>query len=506
MISKDNIKHAVLCIITGLLSACSFPKIDLFFLMWIAFVPLIFVIRKANAISSFLFGLLSGFVFNAIGLYWLVPLLHFNTGSYVQSVVAACSLWMYLAIYWGLWSFGLEKYISFQKYKSLNWLSVVFGACLWVFLEYVRTYLFTGFPWMLIGYSQVGFKEIIQVAEFTGVYGVSFLILFCNLCFYFWLEGKNKRKYLYVPLIFIILFTLFGSIRIYKFRLLGEKEYNVSILQPNVDQYTKWDQGCIQEILSNLQKQAVEVGKSKTDLVLWPETVLPGIVPKDIGLVDFAKRLSSYTGSFNIFGSFYNEDDKLFNSVLGFNSQETLSVMHRKNHLVPFGEVIPFRKFLARFFDVINNFGDVDKGSDANVFKRGDLFIGPIICSENFFPDVARRFVLNGAKVLTNHTNDAWFFDMATPYQHFMMNVFRAVENRKFVLICANTGISGIIEASGVVLNKTKVSKKEILKGTFSQNDFKTFYTKFGDIFARMCVVILVILVLFSYYRKRNNS
>jgi apolipoprotein N-acyltransferase len=474
--------------------------------MWIAFVPLIFVIVRTNSSLSFLYGFLSGFVFNAVGLYWLVPMLYFNTQSYVQAVISASILWIYLAFYWGLWGFGVQKYISFQKDKSSIYPIIIFGSCLWVLLEYIRTYFLTGFPWAIIGYSQCEFIEIIQVAEFTGVYGVSFLIVFCNICFYFWLEGKNKR-YLYTSLILIFLFILFGSIRIYKFRFLGEREYNVSILQPNIDQYKKWSEEYMQEILSKLRNQAINVGKYKVDLALWPETVLPGVIPEDAWLVGFAKKLASYTKSFNIFGLFYNEDNnKLFNSVVGFNDEEKLSTIHRKNHLVPFGEFIPSRKFLARFFDILNTMGDVDKGSDTNVFNIGELSIGSTICSENFFPDIARRFILNGAKVLTNHTNDAWYVDTAEPYQHFMMNVFRAVENRKFILVSANTGISGIIEPSGIILDKTRMQKEDILNGTFSQNDFRAFYTKFGDIFVKLCIVVLLVLVIFSCYKGRGNS
>jgi apolipoprotein N-acyltransferase len=502
-----NYKKAILCCAAGLLSVCAFPKFNLFFLMWIAFVPLVFVIMRTNAVSSFLFGFLSGFVFNAIGLYWLVPMLHFNTGSYSQAIIAACSLWIYLALYWGIWSFALQKYISFQKKNKLsNFFVVIFGACLWVLLEYIRTYLFTGFPWMLIGYSQFEFTEIIQIAEFTGVYGVSFLILFCNICFYFFIAGENKKRYLYLALAFIILFTLFGTYKIYKFRLLGDKEYSVSILQPNIDQYKKWEEDYRQDILSNLKKTALEVSKSKADLVLWSETVLPGIVPEDDNLYSFAKELAVSAGGFNIFGSFYNEDnednERIFNVALGFKGADNYNSVHKKNHLVPFGEFIPFRKFLARFFGILNKMGDVDKGSDANVFNSGELFIGVTICSENFFPDIARRFVLNGAKTLTNHTNDAWFFDTAAPYQHFMMNVFRAVENRKFVLVSANTGISGIIESSGIIIDKTEVSKKELLNGTFFQNDFKTFYTKFGDVFVNICSIVLLVLLVFLRFKR----
>jgi apolipoprotein N-acyltransferase len=286
--------------------------------------------------------------------------------------------------------------------------------------------------------------------------------------------------------------------------LLGDKEYKVSILQTNIDQYKKWDEDYRQEILSNLKKTALEVSKSKADLVLWSETVLPGIVPEDDNLYSFAKELAVSAGGFNIFGSFYNEDnERIFNVALGFKGVGNYNPVHKKNHLVPFGEFIPFRKFLARFFGILNKMGDVDKGSDANVFNSGELFIGATICSENFFPDIARRFVLNRAKILTNHTNDAWFFDTAVPYQHFMMNVFRAVENRKFVLVSANTGISGIIESSGIIIDKTEVSKKELLNGTFFQNDFKTFYTKFGDVFVNICSIVLLALLVFLRFKRR---
>ncbi|MDR3275360.1 MAG: hypothetical protein LBS81_05295 [Endomicrobium sp.] len=117
-----------------------------------------------------------------------------------------------------------------------------------------------------------------------------------------------------------------------------------------------------------------------------------------------------------------------------------------------------------------------------------------------FFPDISRKFVLSGAKVLTNHTNDAWFFDTAAPYQHFMMNIFRAVENRKTVIISANSGISGIIDASGLIVERTPSSKNALVRGKFLQNDFKTFYVKYGDLFVKLCSVALIILILLMLY------
>jgi apolipoprotein N-acyltransferase len=498
-----NFKKIILCIITALLAVCAFPKINLFFLAWMAFIPLIYVITRSGLKSSFFYGFISGFIFNAIGLYWLVPMLKFNTGSYLQTVTAACTLWAYLALYWGIWSLYLNfsqnvLRKTLKNYLYSNVLIILFGSSMWVLLEYIRTYFLTGFPWMLVGYSQYKFTEIIQIAEFTGIYGVSFLIIFCNLCFYFWISTQKGNKYLYIALVLIVAVSIFGAARVYKFRFFGDQEFTVSIVQPNVDQNKKWDQFYKNNIISNLKEYAFKIAENKTDLVIWPETVLPGSIPEDEQLYESIKYMVKTAGGFNIVGSVYNDKNYgYFNVALAFNERDNdYKAVHKKNHLVPFGEYIPFRNLFSRFFDVLNQMGDSNKGQDTNVFDNGKIYAGAIICSENFFPDISRNFVLSGAKVLTNHTNDAWFFDTAALHQHFSMNIFRAVENRKAVIVSANSGISGIIEASGVVVTKTVSSKSMLLTGKFLQNDFKTFYTKYGDLFINMCAGLLLVLVL----------
>lgn len=188
---------------------------------------------------------------------------------------------------------------------------------------------------------------------------------------------------------------------------------------------------------------------------------------------------------------------RYFNAVFSFRPDgEGYTGIHLKNHLVPFGEYVPFQDVLSRFFGVLNELGNFKKGTDARIFTDNKIHAGATLCSENFFPDIARRFSLNGAKVLTNHTNDAWFFDTAAPHQHFIMNVFRAVENRKATLVSANSGVSGIIEASGRITASTKVMKADLVSGEFLQNDFMSFYTEKGDFFIKICALIFVFLLI----------
>ncbi len=490
-----SFKYIILSIITGLLAVFSFPKISLFFLVWVSLVPLIYVLFKSSVKMSFFYGLLAGFVFNAAGLYWLVPMLQFNTGSYVQAFFAAGALWLYLALFWGAWSFFLNVSKRYFAYPAVV---IVFSSCVWVLLEYARTYFLTGFPWMLIGYSQYRFTEIIQIAEFTSVYGVSFIVVLVNMLLYFWLVNRKGKVYLYLALAVIVATALFGAYRADKFKFFGTEEFKVAVVQPDVDQYKKWDYSFRSEILLELEDFAYELSDKNVDLAVWPETALPAFIPYDKQVYEVAKKITGTAGTFSIIGAPYNDESgRMYNAVFAFDGDEQgYKEVHKKNHLVPFGEFVPFKNLLGRFFGILNQLGDFKRGTDATVFTNGKIFTGPTICSENFFPDISRRFCLSGAKVLTNHTNDAWFFDTAAPHQHFMMNIFRSIENRKAMLVSANSGISGIIEASGRVVSSSKVAKSELLTGTFLQNDYKTFYTEYGDIFVRVCAVLILLMLL----------
>jgi apolipoprotein N-acyltransferase len=433
-------------------------------------------------------------------------MLKFNTGSLLQTIVSSCCLWAYLSLYWGIWSLLVSfVYANTRKVKNkvfANSAIVVFGAALWVLLEYVRTYFLTGFPWMLLGYSQFKFIEIIQLSEICGVYGVSFLILFCNLCFYFWIK-ENQKKYLYIALSVVLVALVFGAVRAEKFSFFGSEEFSVSIVQPNIDQNRKWDSAYKEYILEILKDNAIKISENKTDLVVWPETVLPGYIPVEEHVYNNVKNIVNISGGFNVVGSNFYEQDLAYNATFAFENDKDYISVHRKKHLVPFGEFIPFKFFLAKFFSILNQMGDFARGNDTKVFNNGKIYLGATICSENFFPEISRHFVLSGAKVLSNQADDAWFFDTAVLPQHFIMNVFRAIENRKSMLVSSNSGISGIIAPSGFIVKQTMSSKGVLLRGVFLQNDFQTFYTKHGDIFAYVCIgislVMLFIVLMLSF-------
>jgi len=494
-------QNLLLSVLTGLLAVLAFPKADLFFLAWVAFIPLIHVVLKENLKKSLLYGFVSGFVFSALGLYWLVPMLHFNLGSYFQAFLASGLLWIYLALYWAAWATLVNLVKHFSPKKYITPLVVISAPVIWVLLEYVRTYFLTGFPWMLLGYSQYKFLEVIQIAEIAGVYGVSFLLILLNVLFYFWAVKSNGRKFLYAAIAVLAAVCVFGFFRVEKFKFYGEQIFKAAVIQPNVDQYKKWDDNYKNEILAGLKSLSAEAAGLKPDLIVWPEAVLPNMDKQSFDAV----KASQISGAMNILSSVYIQPRGMlsnwadaYNAVFILDKNNNIVFVHEKNHLVPFGEFVPFRKYLERYFGVLNNFGDISRGIDAEVFTNGTLYVGSLICSENFFPDIARRFVLNGARVLTNHTNDAWFFDTAAPHQHFIMNIFRAVETRKPVIVSANSGVSGVIESSGRIIQRTPVSKTLVFSEEFLQNQYLSFYARHGDVFVFFCAGIFLAIIIFQ--------
>ena len=484
-----RLKYFLLSILTGILVALSFPKINAFYLIWIAFIPLIYSVLNNSVKNSLVYGFVSGFTCNLISLYWIFPFIQYNTNSITQSVIVSFLLWGYMAVYFCLWA----GFLSYTRRHLYPFLSIIFAACVWVALEFLRTYFLTGFPWNLLGYSQNKFLPMIQIADIFGAYGISFSIIAVNMLLYYRLYSKtNKNKHILTAVLIVLLLLSYGVLRMGKFNISYGDKTTVAIVQPNIDQYKKWDNEYKNEILETLGNNIKNFGSEKIDMIIYPETALPGFVQNDSEIQGLIKNISN-TGVFCMIGGPSINNGKIYNSIYAVNVNGYLNI-HDKNHLVIFGEYIPFRTILSKFFGILNSLGDFSKGTEMNVYNDGKITVGPTICSENFFPSFSRRLSYKGARILTNHTNDAWFFDTFAPYQHFVMNIFRAVENRKSVIVSANSGLSGIIDASGRTILETKINQNVSLIGNAYQNDYISVYTKMGDILPVICILFTLFI------------
>jgi apolipoprotein N-acyltransferase len=496
-------KNILLAVLTGLLAAFAFPKISLFFLMWVAFVPLFYAAFKANKTQAAFFAFIAGYVFNAQANFFLVKMIYSFAEVYWVAVLFYLCFCAYFAIYWGIWG-GICAVL--RKYFENDAVFIVLVSCVWVILEYIRANILTGWPWLIVGYSQYEFPQIIQTAQYCGVYGVSFAIILVNGLLYFGSFGKKKSYAASAAVLFSVL-LIFGIYQYDKFKNFGEEEHSVAVVQSNVEQYKKLDNGYRNEMFLRLEKEAQEISKIKPDLTLWSESEIVNMIPVDIESYELANNMAKTAGGFNIIGAPYlTGDGRLYNNLFYFNGGGSYRAMHSKNHLVPFGEYIPLRSFLAKHVSFVDQIDDLLKGTDTNVFTDKKLYIGALICSENFYPSIMRRFILNGAKVLTNHSNDAWYLNTSGAHKHFCASVFRAVESRKYVLTAANTGVSAIIEPSGKISSRTKVYEKKLLVGKFRQNDYKTFYVLRGDVFIKLCIFFLAVCFCAALYKRRRSN
>lgn len=484
-----------LCLLSAFLLILSFPNFNFWLFAWIGFLPLFLAIQKTTSrFQAFLLAYFTGIVFWTGIIYWLVHV----------TLLGSIILILYLAVYFAVFGFFFKTYNLQPKTHNL-----LFIPSLWIVLEYIRGYLFTGFPWALLGYSQYLNLPIIQIADITGVWGVSFLIMMVNMAVYSILFRKpspfreashpvlkEKQKYL-LPALLIIISLIYGYYKLYHLRVTAYgRPLKVSVIQGNIPQEAKWDSRYMESILEKYSSLTVSAAEENPDLIVWPEAASPGILGEDDWVFQEIFSLVRKIKIPLIVGAVVKEDEHYYGSALLINSSGSIADRYDKLHLVPFGEYIPFKKIFP-FLEAIVPIGDIARGKDYTVFQVPANF-SVLDCFEDTFPELAREFVKRGAKFLVNITNDAWYKKTSAPYQHLQASVFRALENRVYLVRAANTGISGFISPEGKIISlvKNKMGQELFISG-FDANYIKfllknySFYTRFGDIFIATCFLFI---------------
>ncbi len=500
-----NCRSIALAVFSGVLLAVAFPALDLHLFAWIALLPLFLALRGKSVKHGFWLGWIAGIVYFAGTVYWVTNSVHFYGGvPIVPASLITLLLCAYLALYPAV--FGAAAVHIRKKYPALFF---IVAPALWTALELARTYVFSGFPWSLLGYSQYRALHVVQIADITGVYGVSFLIVLVNAALTEFIIDRRKYSGLITAAVVMALVLGYGSVRLRTPE--GPDRITVSVVQGNIDQFKKWDPAFQAETIAVYARLTREAIERKPDLVIWPETATPfyfnGMYPIDQAMTaELASmvrknRVPLLTGS-------PTYEVKPNRRIVGRNSAFLLSAdgqvaaTYHKMHLVPFGEYVPLKSFLFFVEKMVQAIGDFQAGDEYTVMMlpvqgntaHAGVRLGTVICYEIIFPDLVRRFVDKGANVITTVTNDAWFGRTAAPYQHFSMAVFRAVENRVPIARAANTGISGFIDTKGNILVVSGIFTREHLTHTLIPGTEKTFYTRYGDLFAYACVIFSLLL------------
>lgn len=499
------LKPWVNAFLTGILLALSFPKPGLSILAWVAFLPLFYEVRQKSAKESFKLGFVAGFIAYAAVFYWLnIVMTTYGKLPLPVSLSLTFLMAAYLALYPAI-------AISLSRLAEARSIPLIFSfPFVWVTLEYLRGYLFSGFPWASLGYSQYRTLPLIQIADITGVYGVSFLVLAVNIFLFQlwrWIRGKDGATYpllattVAVPLLLLTIFYGFISLS----RDEQGKEIKVALAQGNIPQDVKWDPAFQEETVAIYERLSRRSRGALVDLVVWPESSLPFFFQKELL---YSARVSSLARELNsnlIVSSpaleYLDGKERLLNSAFLISNDGSTVGRSDKMHLVPFGEYVPLARLLPFVKKMVQGIGDFSPGITALPLSASFGKTGVLICFEGIFPEISREYVRNGATLLVNITNDAWFGDSSAPYQHLSMTVFRAVENRVPLVRSANTGITAFIDSRGHVQAMTMLFKEALLTGKVKLGTTRSLYTSYGDVFAlfcSLCSIVLICRVLFK--------
>jgi apolipoprotein N-acyltransferase len=515
---KAHLLRALAALGSGLLVWSAFPPVGGAEAAWVGLVPLILLAEFSSPRESFRWGFLSGLVFWLLTLSWLLRLGVTGT-PWPVAALGWIGLSAYCALYWGGFAAGVSDWLRrpFGRAGAL-----VALPALWVGLEYVRSTFGTGFPWNGLGISQYRNVAVIQWAEWGGVYAVSAMLVLMNAALaltalrmidrYRGRRGRRWHPELMIGLTVCALVWMHGvrSARRWTAADDGTVPVRIAAIQPNVPQLKKWPEQFEEEILERLSERTGMAVPSRPDLVVWPETALPGAFPSDPVLHGWTvenapKEAPILFGAMEVDrvggGEPPDDDARLYNSAFLLAPGGRVEGVYRKCHLVPFGEYLPFERrvpFLKRFAPL--GFS-CTPGEGMTVFEMpaaGHPF-SALICFEDAFAYLAREAVDGGARFLVNLTNDAWFDGSAASVQHMSHAVFRCVENRVPMARCANTGVTCFIDRVGRLDDTTRgmldsgethLAQYRVGSVRVNADGPPTVYRRYGDwVFGIPCAV-----------------
>lgn len=470
----------------------SFPPGGSGVLAFVALVPLLYGLERASGPGeAFRLGMVTGLLFYTANLYWLnYAMISFGGLPWLVGFSLLVLLSLYVSLYLGAFCF---LWVRLSPQNLLG--RILWAGVLWAALEFVRTYLLTGFPWTFLAYTQFDNLSFLQLASLGGLYGLSLIIVWVNAALASAIHlGPAQWRRGAVGLLSAVL--ALGVALLYGRIELGQPQagtpLKVAALQGNIDQWVKWDPAYQQATMKTYRELTEAAASQKAHLIVWPETAVPFVLGADLQAQVMLGNLARSTGSYLLVGSpdvRSGSEPLFFNSAFLVTPRQGIVQKYDKVHLVPFGEYVPLRKILF-FVDkmVRGAVGDFQAGTEYTLFRTSEGQFGVTISYEVYFPAQVRRYFQKGADFLVNITNDAWYGRSAAPYQHLAMAVFRAVENGAYVVRAANTGISAIIDPQGRVLEESEIFVPAVVTGEIRNRSRQTFYTQFGDLLAGLCL------------------
>ena len=493
----------LLATLSGILFALAFPGAAIGWLAFIALAPLLVaVVRARSAREAFFLGWVGQTTAWLIMVPWVVRVMsHYGGLPVFAGMLLFVAMALILGLYGGLFAFIVRRLRLGVAF--LPWLMVPLA---WAAIEYARTYLLSGFPWNLIATAIVDYTALIQIDRFGGPYFVGALIVFPSAILAWWITQRPAQ----IALVLVvgslgILALVWWGTGLVASKLIARPNatapITAALLQPNISQEMRWDDANVLAIYQKMIAMTERAADSGARVVVWPESTVPLSYTQTAFYRESIEELSRARKIDIILGSVATDPAKpnrLWNSAFLVSSGITIG-HYDKIRLVPFGEYVPLRRVLFFAEKMVRAVGEFEFGSN-EIPLGGLITYGPAICYEIVYPQITRTQIRNGADVLVTITNDAWFEGSSAPEQHLAQARLRAVEGDRYLLRSATTGISAYIDPTGRVLESIPMGRDGIIYAKFQRRTAVTPYVRFGDWFAWLAVVV----VLIAAVRRRN--
>ena len=509
-----------LALLSGALLALSFPRFGHPAFAWIALVPLLIALSGRPALSvvegrgrpgllpgqpplrAFTLGLLAGLVYFIGTIYW--------TGSVIRTfggLAAPVALLGMLLLAFTLALFpAVTALITARLVRRAGTGALLLMPAAWVATEYARgfPFIFGGFPWVPLGNSQVTVLPVAQLASVFGVYGLSALVALVNAALAYAVLSHGRRRMLVIAATVVLLAAVggWGGMRIADGSLTREgTSIRVGLIQGNIAQEDKWNRNEARRIFTTYLAMTRDAVRRGAEFVIWPESSTPFMFEEDDVGEAAVRDLARETGVPILLGSEQIDRSgdalRLFNAAfLVAPSGETAAAYH-KIKLVPFGEYIPFKRLLFFVSPVVERLAEFAPGTAVVMLPVGSHLASVAICYEVVYPSLSRAAVAAGSQLLTTITNDAWYGRSSAPYQHFALASMRAIEQGRYLARAANTGISGVVDPYGRVVQQSAIFEQAGLVEEVRLLTTRTSYSRIGDVMAYLSMVVTALALLF---------
>ena len=515
----------LLVLLSAALQIVIFPLPNLFYLGWIAVAPLLIALLRtrlpntlqlpdapkllpATPWQGFVLGYACGILWYAGSCYWVFSVMHQYGGVETLPAIGILILFcLYLGLYHGV--FGTM--VALLSEAGFSRRALVLAPFLWVAVELARTRI-TGFPWDLLGISQVDNIPLSRIATVTGVYGLSLEIMIVNVAFAaaFLVRRANRKQ---------LLAAAVGAAIVLQVGIFipgpeAHSDHTAFLVQANIPilEGADWTKEYFTQTLDELTALSLHPPGAEgkhPDLIAWPESPAPFYTGDPIfrqTITDIARQSQAWmvVGSIGVENATLDHPTQIFNSAALVSPAGDWTARYDKMHLVPFGEYVPFQKVFAFAGGLTKEVGDFTPGSARQPLNAGGTKLGTFICYESIFPDEIRQLANQGAQVFVNVSNDGWYGDSGAYAQHLKQARMRAIENDRWLLRDTNTGVTAAIDPYGRVVASIPRKSRDTLAAPYALSNVTTFYTRHGDWFAYLCAIIslLALATRFLYHPR----